>query len=1457
MDEEEMQENNDNMQALENKAKEKIADAKEDVQDAKDAAKIGAKAATGNEVGAAKDAVQMAARKFADPKKMLKKVVLKAVRPIIIFAISIIIIATIFYGAATEASRLIKEALDDYKDTIASWVTPEGIKVDDKELDAFIYMLEKKYGISLADMGFGADYTDVKDDDEYKKASPSERTRIMARKYIKKFIEASLVTQTVNTHNIAKGAIAGGIEIERHDAETNRKSSLSYTDSLGSGDYSHFTINSDGKVVFNSKSSGQTTIDTSAYEQYSIPIMYFIDLCLTTQNPKYVEAIADEIIEGNLSYGGGSGGGSSSTETGNLDVDGYTQKIIFNGVEYKEYKQNSAKWASSSYWGGTIEGNGCGPTSIAVILSGFASHKDVTPVEVANGMSYTGSGTIKSRLSDYGISSTIVFSPTEAEVRAALSSGCPAIFGFGAEILSDGTRFTSNVRSGHISAGLSINGDEVYVSNVYHSSNLRTGWVPVSDVVRATSDGYMIQINSTPDNIVETTTAKSLDGFLFLGDSRINALSDSRLKNALGNNVTIIGVDSSRIDEWENVTSGASNYIRGTAINFPSNVSGINIMLGANGTDDTNMKKVLNDLHTKYPNVTIYVNSVYHLGANRSSATNINLQYDNFNSQMQSFCAQNDWAVYVDITGGLHDSSGLLKSEYDRGDGIHMNYEGNSELVNNIKNGIASGGNSSGITSLDGFLFIGDSRFVTQKSELEKLGNNVNVVAVGATMPSYWLDVTDPSSPGKGYIENTEGYNYVELPETANGVCILIGGNPEQTSEMKQLMENVHKRYNAPVFVCSILHAARGWSNIYYTAESLNKAYDDFGDTMKNICSTLDWASYIDIQDGLLDSEGYLKSEYASDGVHIYTWESPEGTRIFNSNIKNAILSSKGTYGGTGTPIRSGNGSWMTISILDSCTVTSKTTWTHYEETGDEGIEVTEYTTGPDVTTEHTTSYYLTQVNHLLFGLSKEYRTTRSQSTSEYDFSGANYYGTVTTEVNIYGFTQPVEQDPVIKCEENDFFVKTSKKKFKIPGVGGKARAYDSFLDGGEIMFILMDRDVENELLCQLTKYVLYKMTGHNFGVKEIDGTTLRITGFSTITGLYGDSIEEKVWWALRDAGYSKEATAGVMGNISHESGFKTNNLENSYESSLGSDEAYTEAVNNGSYTGDQFTYDSAGYGLVQWTYYTLKRGLYNFAKSRGVSIDDPSMQIEYLLGELNPSGGADGYATYVLTARKGYSVSDWKDATDPETAAMAFCWIFENPAYGSYTRATSAREYYERFKDAQKPESEAGTPETTTDTRTGPNGYVHPCSASSISSYPGGHQGYDFAANKGTPVYAVTDGIASFYQIYATSTNKLASYGNVIYLNANDGHRIVYAHLDGFNGVTPRLPSSASMGYPSSASQYDTGTYSLGSRSVRKGELIGYVGTTGNSTGPHLHFEIQGIGNSAWAYKQYIPSPN
>ena len=92
------------------------------------------------------------------------------------------------------------------------------------------------------------------------------------------------------------------------------------------------------------------------------------------------------------------------------------------------------------------------------------------------------------------------------------------------------------------------------------------------------------------------------------------------------------------------------------------------------------------------------------------------------------------------------------------------------------------------------------------------------------------------------------------------------------------------------------------------------------------------------------------------------------------------------------------------------------------------------------------------------------------------------------------------------------------------------------------------------------------------------------------------------------------------------------------------------------------------------------------------------------------------------------------------------------------------------------------------------------------------GHKGIDLAAPTGTPVYATADGLVGMAQYYS-------SYGNYVQIEHGGALQTRYAHLSSYV-VNPG----------------DT---------VQKGDLIGYVGSTGRSTGPHLHYEVRVSGEA------------
>jgi murein DD-endopeptidase MepM/ murein hydrolase activator NlpD len=111
------------------------------------------------------------------------------------------------------------------------------------------------------------------------------------------------------------------------------------------------------------------------------------------------------------------------------------------------------------------------------------------------------------------------------------------------------------------------------------------------------------------------------------------------------------------------------------------------------------------------------------------------------------------------------------------------------------------------------------------------------------------------------------------------------------------------------------------------------------------------------------------------------------------------------------------------------------------------------------------------------------------------------------------------------------------------------------------------------------------------------------------------------------------------------------------------------------------------------------------------------------------------------------------------------------------------------------------------------------------VLGYVRPHKGVDYAAKPGTPIYAAASGKISMKDY------QKKGYGKLIVINHKDGYSTLYGHM----------------------SKFKKGIYA--GKKVKKGDVIGYVGTTGASTGPHLHFEVRKNGVHLDPQKAKIPT--
>lgn len=276
-----------------------------------------------------------------------------------------------------------------------------------------------------------------------------------------------------------------------------------------------------------------------------------------------------------------------------------------------------------------------------------------------------------------------------------------------------------------------------------------------------------------------------------------------------------------------------------------------------------------------------------------------------------------------------------------------------------------------------------------------------------------------------------------------------------------------------------------------------------------------------------------------------------------------------------------------------------------------------------------------------------------------------------------------------------------------------------------------------------------------------------------------------KIWTMLKARGYSEYAAAGILGNIQGEVGASMN--------------PDTEQLGGPAYGIVQW--DGSAYPLVGSPTWNGREYVQRLMNTAGIQEDYRSIeaQVKLLdwcmfngqwLGKVNPT-----------------TVSGFKSINDAQSAAYAFEMNFERPASAHPERQNYAQSWYNKLHGLTSPEPGGNfiCPIQKPVTVTSECGWR----TSPINGGQEFHNGIDLVnGNPNTPVFAALDG-----EVVQAGANYYDWYGNYVVIKHNNGKWTGYAHL----------------------SRIDV---SVGQK-VQKGAQIGLMGTTGPSTGEHLHFQI------------------
>ena len=287
-----------------------------------------------------------------------------------------------------------------------------------------------------------------------------------------------------------------------------------------------------------------------------------------------------------------------------------------------------------------------------------------------------------------------------------------------------------------------------------------------------------------------------------------------------------------------------------------------------------------------------------------------------------------------------------------------------------------------------------------------------------------------------------------------------------------------------------------------------------------------------------------------------------------------------------------------------------------------------------------------------------------------------------------------------------------------------------------------------------------------------------------------GGSVQEQVWQYFTSSGYSKAATAGIMGNIEAESSFKPD-ITNS---------------------------NGGAFGLVQWLG-GRKTNMINHAKNNGMKETDVKAQLEFIHHEIE---SRDGWISPNGWYPRTHTVDAFRTTNDPVYAAEAFAESFERMSPAEYEqsyakRTNSATKYFEQFKNWTASVSvqasgsfinpSAGTLQSPFGQRLHPIDFVWKM-----------HNGIDVAGGDHRNILASNSGKVEFVK-----DSGKTGYGKYLKINHGvvGGKKMdtLYAHLQSI---------SVSSG-----------------QNVTSGQVLGIRGTTGTSTGEHLHFEVHEDGKA------------
>lgn len=713
--------------------------------------------------------------------------------------------------------------------------------------------------------------------------------------------------------------------------------------------------------------------------------------------------------------------------------------------------------------------------------------------------------------------------------------------------------------------------------------------------------------NTDTGIISDTVTTTSLNNFLFIGDSILEGLRTKIESEGATVRAEVGKTPKYFTDNWDSQIENLSISPSGIYLIFGQNSCGFGGY--QKGVDEE--KSLISKLQAKFPNVKIYVNSVLptkttgYSGNTSYSGASYVADQKKLNEALQQYCSTTNNVEYVNVLNGYEDTDGYAKPDL-TDDGLHPNASGREVIFNNIKSGITGGSSSS-------------------------------------------------SSGGSG--------------STGSGACALVAtfqeiGYSEASDDPEESIAPSNKEYSAVTTRVYYQNMTSGYTmpfNYLWTWLVLTENKDfvmDLADLVYN--SEIEFTVY-ENYNGVTDIEtvNYTRHKKLRTSADVSLWyndipSEAEQENVENSEEKNFYHSYKTTTENqTATVLLTKANVWMLKYELkyepgQNKQITSSSGPT---KMNDEFIITNQRLYGEHALDDKRTNLGNKNIEEIRKSVLDETNAdlvTLSDITHTYNVTKINQRKTIQ---NIVTTQDHVSSLPDVNGKIN----KDSDEPNFVTIYLASRSAKQAVKDLDSWLFEYLEMNDDTKEMVDLTKYLLYMASGKSYGQVDFDFnefTTSSSSFNSSTTNVANGNVEEKVWFTLRNAGYSEIAVAGVMGNISQESKWNP-----AVENSIGA------------------------IGLCQW----LDRApeLKAYANSKGIEWSDVDTQIEFILAELTPGG--KGIATYQGTCGpKGYKIDNWKNANTPEEAAEAFCKFYERcgekEANMNYRKQEAVR-FYNMYK--------------------------------------------------------------------------------------------------------------------------------------------------------------------------------